>query len=119
MRSAIRQAVPPDQPLEIDVQRSRKQQEAQESVHQRLVEVDLTEEAFNRGAKVEPWNHPVDEHDDQGAHQCHEQRARGRWQTQEPVVHVAEHGGAGHQNRGDIEGVHAATPRSRALAMNG
>ena len=74
--------------------------------NQRLVEVDLTEDAFNREAKVDPWNHPVDEYDNQGAHQCHEQRAGGRRQTQEPVVHVAEHGG-GHENRGDIEGVHA------------
>ena len=29
--------------------------------NQRLIEVDLTEEAFNRETKVDPWNHPVDE----------------------------------------------------------
>ena len=95
-----------EQPAEIDVQCAREQQQAEQPVHQCLVEIDLPQEALDVGLQLEARNEVLERDDDERADEGDEQGTAGRRQVQQPVIHVAGHRGDRDQNGGGIKDTH-------------
>ena len=65
------------------------QQEAEQAVHQRAVEVDLAEETFDQGAQLHPGDDLLEQDHDERGGERHQERAAGRGEMEDPVVDVA------------------------------
>ena len=97
-----------EQALEIDVQRTGEEQEAQHAVHERLVEVDLAEKAAEHFPPLPTWNDGISGHHDKRTHQRDGQRAGGGGELQDAVIDVAGEGRDGNEHGGRVKSTHDA-----------
>ena len=104
---------------EVDVQRAGKEQEAQHTLHQGLLEVDLQQRGAQALAEAEGGEDRVDaKGGERGGERDYHQPDGGR-QAQEMMIEVTEHGGQRQQNRDDVQQLlahgplPAPTPRRR------